>query len=150
MGDREMTIPVAAADSDDVTNGKGNTETAESEKKKLNKEEAEFIEKVFFEEDEQVRLRDGRTYRIPPLALKDGRKLVKMLNAIDASVIVSNLIDDENGEDKFNELLDVLLMAFKPYYKEITADYLAEYIDLHAAKQIIDIMIGLNGLKKSL
>ncbi|MFC3781619.1 DNA polymerase III subunit gamma/tau [Bacillus chungangensis] len=120
------------------------------EKRPLTKEESDYMEKVFFEEDDTVRLRDGITYKIPPLGLLDGKNLMKKLNTIDTGIIISNLIADESGEDHFEELLEVLLMAFKPYYKEITADYLANYVDIHTAKQIIDIMIGLNGIKKSL
>lgn len=125
-------------------------EQTQEEEPKLTKEEAEYIEKVFFEEDETVRLRDGITYKIPPLGLKDAKNLMNKLNSIDTSIIIANLIADEEGNDNYDELLEVLLMAFKPYYKHITVDYLAEYVDINTAKQIIDIMIGLNGLKKSL
>ncbi|PFK06224.1 DNA polymerase III subunit gamma/tau [Bacillus cereus] len=117
---------------------------------KLTKQESEFIEKVFFEEDEKVTLRDGKTYAIPPLGLKDAKNLMKKLNTIDTGVIIANLIADETGNDSYDELLEVLLMGFKPYYKEISAHYLGDYIDIVTAKEIIDIMIGLNGLKKSL
>ncbi|MCY7861140.1 DNA polymerase III subunit gamma/tau [Bacillus haynesii] len=116
----------------------------------ISKEESEYIEKVFFEEDESVRLRDGVSYKIPPLGLRDAKNLMKKMNTIDTGVIIANLIEDESGNDTFNELLEVLLMAFKPYYKDMTVEYLAEYVDIQSAKSIIDIMIGLNGLKKSL
>ncbi|MCP8973168.1 DNA polymerase III subunit gamma/tau [Bacillus licheniformis] len=116
----------------------------------ISKEESEYIEKVFFEEDESVRLRDGVSYKIPPLGLRDAKNLMKKMNTIDTGVIIANLIEDESGNDTFNELLEVLLMAFKPYYKNMTVEYLAEYVDIQSAKSIIDIMIGLNGLKKSL
>jgi hypothetical protein len=116
----------------------------------VTKEESIEIEKVFFEDDELVRLRDGVSYRIPPLALRDARKLMKSINTIDTSVIIANLIADEEGNDSYDNLLEVISMAFKPYYKSITLDYLSEYVDLACAKQIIDIMIGLNGLKKSM
>lgn len=144
MSDREMTIPTPEQQAG------GQEERKEEKKEKLTKEEAEYIEKVFFEDDETVRLRDGKTYRIPPLSLKDARKLIKLLNTIDTGVIIANFLEDEKGEDRYEELMDVLLMAFKPYYPHITADYLMEYVDLVTAKEIIDIMIGLNGLKKSL
>ncbi|MGQ0422634.1 DNA polymerase III subunit gamma/tau, partial [Bacillus sp. HC-Mk] len=61
-----------------------------------------------------------------------------------------NRKERETGNDSYDELLEVLLMGFKPYYKEISAHYLGDYIDIVTAKEIIDIMIGLNGLKKSL
>lgn len=122
-------------------------EPNKQEEVKLTKQESEFIEKVFFEEDEKVTLRDGKTYAIPPLGLKDAKNLMKKLNTIDTGVIIANLIADETGNDSYDELLEVLLMGFKPYYKEISAQYLGDYIDIVTAKEIIDIMIGLNGLK---
>jgi hypothetical protein len=144
MSDREFSIPSGE------TKPEAPAAAPEKEQDKLTQEEADFIEKVFFEEDETIRLRDGRTYRIPALSLKDGRKLMKQLHTIDATVIISNLIEDEEGNDNFDNLMSVLLMAFRPYYKDIDADYLAEYVDIETAKKIIDIMIGINGLKKSL
>jgi hypothetical protein len=149
MSDRELTIPKNTIEKTEETNQV--VENKEEVKQEvLTKEESEYMEKVFFEDDEVVRLRDGKSYRIPPLALKDALRLMKRLNSIDTGVIIANLIDDGNGNNNYDDLLEVLLMAFKPYYKDITVDYLAEYVDLHTAKKIIDIMIGLNGLKKSL
>lgn len=155
MSDRNLSIPSRGGSIENqeqevkqkVTQ---NAQEQTQEEPKLTKEEAEYIEKVFFEEDETVRLRDGITYKIPPLGLKDAKNLMNKLNSIDTSIIIANLIADEEGNDNYDELLEVLLMAFKPYYKHITVDYLAEYVDINTAKQIIDIMIGLNGLKKSL
>lgn len=155
MSDRNLSIPSRGGSIENqeqevkqevVQNAQEQTQ----EEPKLTKEEADYIEKVFFEEDETVRLRDGITYKIPPLGLKDAKNLMKKLNSIDTGIIIANLIADEEGNDNYDELLEVLLMAFKPYYKHITVDYLAEYVDINTAKQIIDIMIGLNGLKKSL
>ena len=141
--DRNMSIPKSGGEAQEE-----NTNRAQAP---ISQEEADFIEKVFFEDDEVVRLRDGKTYRIPPLGLKDARKLMKLLNTIDTGIIISNLIVMEGeDDDRYDELMEVLLMAFKPYYPHITVDYLAEYVDLVIAKQIIDCMIGLNGLKKSL
>ena len=118
--------------------------------KPLSKEESEYIEKVFFEEDESVRLRDGISYKIPPLGLKDAKNLMKKLNTVDTGVIIANLMSDEGGNDNYDNLLGVLMMAFRPYYKTMTVEYLEDFVDISAAKEIIDIMIGLNGLKKSL
>jgi hypothetical protein len=138
--DRNMTIPK----SDEAAKENNN------KKEPITQEESEYIEKVFFEEDETVRLRDGKTYRIPPLSVKDARRLMKLLNTIDTAIIISNLIAEDGENDRYDELMEVLLMAFKPYYKHVTVEYLAEYVDLVIAKQIIDAMIGLNGLKKLL
>ncbi|AYK07959.1 DNA polymerase III subunit gamma/tau [Brevibacillus laterosporus] len=125
--------------------------TEETPAKVLSQEEASIREKVFFEEDEKVRLRDGKTYSIPPLGIRDARKLMKLLNTIDSGIIIANLIpESELDDDRYEELLRVLLMAFKPYYKHVDTDYLADFVDLETAKKIIDAMIGLNGLKKSM
>lgn len=141
MSERNMTIP----------KGEVNVESTEKEEfKEITQEEADYIEKVFFEEDDEIRLRDGKTYRIPPLGLKDARKLIKLLNTIDTGIIISNLLENDNGEDKYNELLKVLEMGFKPYYSHVDSGYLADYVDVVSAKKIIDSMIGLNGLKKLL
>lgn len=153
--DRNLTIPSRGGSVKDTTQQQDEVKVQEDKQDQdtediLTKEEAEYIEKVFFEEDDAVRLRDGISYKIPPLSLKDAKNLMNKLNTIDTGVIIANLIADENGEDSYDELLEVLLMAFKPYYKNMTLDYLAEYVDIETAKQIIDIMIGLNGLKKSL
>ena len=155
MSDRNLSIPsrggsIENQEQEVKQEVAQNAQEQTQEEPKLTKEEADYIEKVFFEEDETVRLRDGITYKIPPLGLKDAKNLMKKLNSIDTSIIIANLIADEEGNDNYDELLEVLLMAFKPYYKHITVDYLAEYVDINTAKQIIDIMIGLNGLKKSL
>ncbi|MFF2017232.1 DNA polymerase III subunit gamma/tau [Paenibacillus sp. NPDC058177] len=152
MSERDLVIPKAE---DGISKGTTNqveeqsSKVEEEEKKPLTQEEADIREKVFFEEDEKVRLRDGKTYYIPPLGLKDARTLMKKLNTIESGIIIANLIP-EDGEDRFEELLDVLLMAFKPYYKHITVEHLEEYVDLETAKKIIDSMIGINGLKKSM
>ncbi|ASR48523.1 DNA polymerase III subunit gamma/tau [Paenibacillus kribbensis] len=144
MNDRELTIP-------SQNELPKSAEVAEDAKKILTEEEAQIREKAFFEEDEQVRLRDGKTYYLPPLGLKDARKLIKKLNAIDSGIIIANLIpDDPEGTDRYHELIDVLMMGFKPYYSWMTPEHLEEYVDLETAKQIIDAMIGLNGIKKSM
>ncbi|WP_179031893.1 DNA polymerase III subunit gamma/tau [Paenibacillus kribbensis] len=144
MNERELTIP----SKNELPKA---AEVAEDAKEILTEEEAQIREKAFFEEDEQVRLRDGKTYYLPPLGLKDARKLIKKLNAIDSGIIIANLIpDDPEGTDRYHELIDVLMMGFKPYYSWMTPEHLEEYVDLETAKQIIDAMIGLNGIKKSM
>jgi hypothetical protein len=159
MSNRELVIPVPKSENVVVPDSGIRTqdvkqvevqEIQEEPKKVLTEDDAVAREKVFFEEDEQVRLRDGRSYYLPPLGLKDARKLMKKLNAIDSGVIIANLIPETDDEDRYEELLDVLVMGFKPYYKHITVEYLEEYVDLETAKKIIDAMIGLNGLKKSM
>lgn len=116
----------------------------------LTKEESEEQLRVFFEEDETINLRDGKQYKIPPLGLKDAHSLMGKLNTIDTAVILGNMIKNEEGEDTYDELLETLHMAFKPYYPEVTVQHLERFVDIDTAKKIIDIMLGLNGLKKSL
>lgn len=157
MSERETVIPRANEETEAVAKAAEQAQEVEAEvkeeekKKPITQEEADIREKVFFEEDEKVRLRDGKTYSIPPLGLKDARKLMKKLNTIESGVIIANLIPDgDDDEDRYDELLNVLLMAFKPYYSSMTLEHLEEYVDLDNAKKIIDCMIGLNGLKKSM
>lgn len=125
-------------------------EAPPEDKQELTQEEAQFIQKVFFEDDEKVRLRDGVTYSIPPLSLRDGVKLMDNLNTINTTLIIYNLMEDENGNNNYEKLLETLLMAFKPYYPNVTVEYLSDYVDLNTAKEILDIMIGLNQIKKSM
>lgn len=157
MSDRERAIPRVGEEGVPVTGAALAASVEDSEvvtdekKEQITQEEADVREKVFFEDDEKVRLRDGKTYYIPPLGLKDARTLMKKLNTIDSGVIIANLIPEGDGEeDRYDELVDVLLMAFKPYYSFMTSAHLEEYVDLETAKQIIDNMINLNGLKKSM
>lgn len=158
MSDKELVIPRLEEEKGKELTDKAmepreqTTEEGKPESPKtITQEEADVREKVFFEEDEKIRLRDGKTYYIPPLGLRDARQLMKKLNTIDSGVIIANLIPEgDDEEDRFEELIDVLLMAFKPYYHDMTAEHLEEYVDLDTAKKIIDCMIGLNGLKKSM
>lgn len=137
MSEKEMTIPK-------------NGETPNEEPTPITKEESDVMEKVFFEDDEKIKLRDGRTYTLPPLSLKEARKLIKKLNSIETGIILMNLMENEEGESQYDDLMEVLAMGFKPYYSHVTAEYLEEYVDVVTAKKIIDIIIGMNGLKKLL
>lgn len=152
MNERDLVIPRANEETIQAEEaGQGEAASTVQENPPMTQAEADQREKVYFEEDEKVRLRDGFTYSIPPLGLKDARQLIQKLNTIDSGVIIANLIPEgEEEEDRFDELMEILHMAFKPYYKHITVEYLEEFIDLDTAKTIIDCMIGLNGLKKSL
>lgn len=117
----------------------------------LTEEEAVRIEKVFFEDDEEVMLRDGKVYKIHPCTLKDARKLMKLLRTVNIEAIILNLLPSEDGEEATSEgdLFDVLLLAFKGY-PHVDRNYIDNYVDLELARQIIDIMIGINGIKKSI
>lgn len=152
MNEREMVLPKSGGANDRVVHEKekGSHESEKSKKEGLTPAEGSYLEKVFFEEDESVRLRDGISYKIPPLGIKAAKQLMKKLNSVDTAIIIANMIENEAGDSHYNELMEVLLMGFKPYYPDMTVEYLEEYIDIVTAKEIIDILIGLNGLKKSL
>lgn len=113
-------------------------------------EEIRKTEKIFFEDDEEIRLRDGKVYKIPPVSLKDARKLMQKLKTVNVDVIILNFLpseDDEMTKQREEDLFDILMMAFKNY-PEVTREYIEEYVDVETARRIIEIMIGLNGLKK--
>ncbi|PQP82105.1 hypothetical protein C0Q44_20860 [Paenibacillus sp. PCH8] len=131
------------------------------ENKRVTPEEVEAAERAFFEDDEIITLRDRRKYRIPPCNLKDARRLMKLLKTVNIDAIILNFIPTENDEldeKRQQDLFDVLAMAFKNYSYIVTKDehgeyvinreYLDEYLDLNTARKVIDMLIGLNGLKK--
>lgn len=125
--------------------------TQENKKvEKLTKEEAERIESVFFEDDEEIMLRDGKKYKIHPCTLKDARRLMNLLKTVQIEAIILNFLPkDDGGTGAEEDLFDILLIAFKGY-PHIDRDYIDNYVDLETARKIIEIMIGLNGIKKSL
>lgn len=129
---------------------KRNQEAVNRLKEELTPEQAEQVERYFFEDDEEIMLRDGKTYKVPPCSLKDARILMKKLRTINVDAIILNFVpsgDDEEDARREDDLFTVLLMAFKGY-KHVTREYLDEYMDLETARKVIEILIGLNGLKK--
>lgn len=130
--------------------------------RKITQAEAEAAERAFFEDDEPIKLRDGKTYRIPPSNLKDARRLMKLLKTVNVDAIILNFIPTDNAEldeKRQADLFDILGMAFKNYPHIVLGkdeegkyivdrDYLDEYVDLNTARKIIDTLIGLNALKK--
>ncbi|WP_429845196.1 hypothetical protein [Brevibacillus sp. FIR094] len=118
-----------------------NQEAVERIKKQ---QEADLVEAVFFEDDSEIMLRDGKTYRIPPVTLKDARILMKKLGTVHIDAIILNFLPYENKEE---DLFDILLLGFRNY-PSVTREYLDEHCDLETAKKLINILIGLNGLKK--
>jgi recombinational DNA repair protein RecR len=116
----------------------------------LTQEEADRIASVFFEDDEVIKLRDGKTYHISPSSLKNARKLMSLLKTVNIDVVMLNFIPTGNGkkdEQRINDLYDILSIAFVNYPK-VTKEYIEEYVDVVQAKEIINVLIGLNGLKK--
>ena len=156
MVNQEVQVPVV--DHEEVKNSNKirlqeilvQEEAVEDEKEKFSAQEAERIERVIFEEDEIVKLRDGKTYKIPPCTFKDARKLMKLLRTVNVDVIIVNFLptgNEEQDEKRIHDLYDMIMLAFKSY-PEVTREYLEEYVDLKIAHRIIEVMIDLNGLKK--
>lgn len=120
------------------------------ERIKREAEELERSESAIFEDDVPIKLRNGKTYYIPPLTLKNARKLMKKLRSINVDAIILNFLPTGNEElDKQREddLFEVLQMAFVNY-PEVDRDFIDRYMDLETARKTIDILIGLNGIKK--
>lgn len=115
----------------------------------LTQADADRIEQVWFEDDEVVKLRDGKTYRIAPASLKDARKLMRFLRSVNVDAIILNFIptgDEKADDERENNLYQTLEIAFKGH--NLSRDYLDEHVDVEIARKIIDIVIGLNGIKK--
>lgn len=107
-------------------------------------------EEVFFEDTHPIKLRDGKKYQIPPLTLKNARQLMKKLRTVNVDVIILNFLptgDDVKDAERESDLYDILEMAFVNY-PEVDRDYIDEHMDLDQARETIDILIGLNQLKK--
>jgi hypothetical protein len=120
------------------------------ERIKREAEELERSEAAIFEDDAQIKLRNGKTYYIPPLTLKNARTLMKKLRTINVDAIILNFLPTGNEElDKQREddLFEVLQMAFVNY-PEVDRDFIDRYMDLETAREVIDILIGLNRIKK--
>lgn len=107
-------------------------------------------EAIFFEDDEVIQLRDGKEYKIAPCSLRDARKLMNHLKTVNVDAIVLNFAptgDEAMDTQRENDLISILQIAFKNY-PHVDTDYIEEYVDLDIARRLIDIMLGLNGLKK--
>lgn len=113
------------------------------EKQPLTQEEADRIEKAFFEDGQPVRLRDGNVYMIQPLVLKQARELIRDLGTVDINNIALNFLDDASEDN----LMRLLMMGFSAY-PEMTKERLSEICDLKQAKAIFVALIDINGLKK--
>jgi hypothetical protein len=119
-----------------------------ADEKDLTPQEAQQIERDFFEDGEVIRLRDGKVYTILPLTLRDARTLMKKLGNISVDAIILNYFENpETNKTAEEDLYDILMLAFTKY-PDMTKEYMESIIDLNSAKVILEIMIGLNGLKK--
>ncbi len=129
-----------------------NPDLADSSEQKdiLTEEEAERIERIIFEDDEEVTLRNGKKYKIPSANFKDARKLMKLLKTVNIEAIILNFLptdDTEKDAKRLEDLYALMRIAFVNY-PEVNDEFLDRYVDLKIARQIIDILIDLNGLKK--
>lgn len=133
------------------------TDKAQLEKEhseQMNKEALERIkaeaEKYIFEDDEKIKLRNGKTYVVPPLTLRNARLLMKKLRTVNVDAIILNFLPTGNDEadlKREDDLFDILKMAFVNY-PEVDRDFIDVHMDLDTARITIEVLIGLNGLKK--
>lgn len=117
----------------------------------ISAEESSYIESAFFEEAEKITLRDGRTYSILPASLKKARRLMQLMKTVNVDIIILNFVptgDDEVDKEREDALFEILSMAFVAY-PEVDREYIEEYVDVEIAREIIEVLIGLNGIKKS-
>jgi hypothetical protein len=128
-----------------------NNEAVEKVKKDLlTQEEADKVASIFFEDDAEIKLRDGKTYIIPPCSLKNARKLMKYMQTVNVDLVMMNFVPSDNeaaDEKKQNDLIEIIKMALINY-PDMTKEYIEEYVDVEIARVIVEIMIGINGLKK--
>jgi uncharacterized protein YfdQ (DUF2303 family) len=126
-----------------------NDKAVERIKEVLTQEESDKALAVWFEDDEEVKLRDGKTYKIPPSSLKDARRIMELLKTINVDYVALNFVpsgDDDLDKKRVDGLFEMLEIAFKPY--GLKRDFLDDKVDVIAARKICDILIGINGLKK--
>lgn len=73
---------------------------------------------------------------------------MQLLKTINIDAIILNFSPTGEDEQKENDLFEALQIAFCNY-PEVDREYLENYVDIVTASKIIEILIGLNGLKKS-
>lgn len=113
-------------------------------------------ETVWFEDDDQVTLRDGSVRKIPPLALGEARRFMNLVRTVNIDAIILNFAPGADNAEK--DLYDILALAFRGYPDMVTTkedgtlepirDYLDRVIDIRMARKLIDAMLDLNALKK--
>lgn len=116
--------------------------------------EAEEIRRIMFEDDEEIFLRDGKSYQVVPCMLGDALELIEILGQVDVTTVMLNFAvdpNDENGKENLEKRIESLyrglLKAFVGY-PEIDAEYLKKYCDVLTAQKIFNILVGINGIKK--
>ncbi|WP_145052822.1 hypothetical protein [Paenibacillus xylanexedens] len=113
-------------------------------------------ERVWFEDDTPIMLRDGKEYRIPPMTFTDTREFMKLLGTLDVATIIMNFAPGR--ADTEQDLVYVIGMAFQNYpeiaYRDkdrkliVNRDFIDRYVDLRLARVILDTMMDINELKK--
>lgn len=114
-------------------------------------------EVVWFEDDDQITLRDGSVRKIPPLQLGEARKFMNLVRTVNIDAIILNFAPGASTAEA--DLYDILSVAFKQYPDMVTIkedgslepvrDYMDRVIDIRMARKLIDTMLDLNALKKS-
>jgi len=103
--------------------------------------------KMMLQQPNEIKLLDGKTYKIPVLTFPDALEMsdkISMVNTIPAVAIT------DKGQRE--NLLDILETIFSYNYPEITRKRLSEkpaLLDLSHIRDIIAIALDISGLKKS-
>lgn len=136
-----------------------NAETVErikAEEEAKSREAAAFAEVVWFEDDDQVTLRDGSVRKLPPLPLGDARRFMNLVRTVNIDAIILNFAPSSVGAEE--DLYSILAMGFRSYPDMVTIKedgtyepnraYMDKVIDIRLARNVIDTMLDLNALKK--
>ncbi|MCR8843934.1 hypothetical protein NQ117_09560 [Paenibacillus sp. SC116] len=117
---------------------------------RIKQESSEVNANVWLEEGKQIQLLDGKTYNVRPSKLLHARKLMKLLGTVSMEVVILNFMETDSPEEdetRINNFYDALMIAFTDY-PHVTKEYLELHCDVVGARNILDVLVGLNGLKK--
>ncbi|WP_426455291.1 hypothetical protein ACP26L_36370 (plasmid) [Paenibacillus sp. S-38] len=113
-------------------------------------------ERIWFEDDEEVMLRNGKRYKIPPMTFGDTREFMQLLKSVNVNAIILNFAPGSGDQEK--DLFYIIAMGLQSYPEiarrnekgELIYDrnFIDRNVDLRIAKLILDTMMDLNGLKK--
>lgn len=121
------------------------TEADDWSHKKQTEELLQASEAVWFEDDREITLRDGKIYKIPPLTFSDAREFAKLTQVVDTQAIILNFLDVGRG-NRYENLVRMMKLAFKNY-PQVDDVFIDRYIDLRLAGQIVDLMLDINAIK---
>lgn len=126
-----------------------------AEQEEQSKQTVATAEIVWFEDDDQVTLRDGSVRKIPPMPLGDARRFMNLVRTVNIDAIILNFAPGSTVAEQ--DLYDILCLAFRGYPDMVTEDagklipnrdYMDRVIDIRLARKLIDTMLDLNALKK--